>query len=90
VKQQQIYSRWEYFLGDKTSDELFSHYKQFEKVFREDGVQVGGISVAMNVLMNTAIILSYDEESEVLLTLKLAGTNILQHHRYIQIEESTT
>ena len=67
MKQQQIYGRWEYCLGDLTSDELFSHYGQFEKYFREDGVQVGGLSVAVNVLMNTANILSYDAGSEILL-----------------------
>lgn len=79
---QRIHGRWEYPLGNTTVDELFAFY-QLNKTCAEDGVQASGIGCSKNVNKNTAILLTYDEESELLLTLKFTGNATVTHSSYI-------
>ena len=81
---QKIYGRWEYSLGEISDDELFGFYRK-NKVFDEIGRQIGGISCARNVTNNTAILLTYDEASELMLTLKFAHNEKIMHHSIISL-----
>lgn len=79
MQEQKLYGRWEYSLGDSTVDELFDYYEP-NKVIRKDRVQIGGISCAVNINKNTAILTTYDEESEIMLRLKFATNTKVSHH----------
>lgn len=81
---QKIYGRWEYPLGETTTNKLFEFYHT-NIVFDKTGVQVGGISAARNVKYNTAILMTYDKESELMLTLKFACVKNVIHVSYIPI-----
>jgi len=82
---QQIYGQFRFPMGNKTTDELFDEYSDY-KVYREDGVQVGGIGAARDVSNNIAILMTYDADSELLLRLKLFGLPDLKHHEYVEIK----
>jgi len=84
MTKQTIYGRFEYPLGNTTSEELFEKYRS-TKVLDERGIQVGGISSARNVSANTAILMTYDEESEVFLTLALSGLPNVKHNSFIKV-----
>jgi hypothetical protein len=76
---QKIYGRFEFPLGSTTIQELFQKYKE-NTVYNNQGIQVGGIAVARNVNENTAILMTFDEESELLLILTLTGLSGLKHN----------
>lgn len=81
---QKIYGRFEYPLGNTTTSELFDQYRE-NKIYRNDGVQIGGICVARNVNSNTAILMTYDEKSELMLRLKFFGDDRVSHHGFISV-----
>jgi len=84
MTKQTIYGRFEYPLGNTTSEELFAKYRD-TKIVDERGIQVGGIGSARNVSANTAILMTYDEESEVFLTLALSGLPNVKHNSFIKV-----
>jgi len=84
MTKQTIYGRFEYPLGNTTSEELFAKYHD-TKIMDERGIQVGGIGSARNVSANTAILMTYDEESEVFLTLALSGLPNVKHNSFIKV-----
>lgn len=84
TNKQTIYGRWEYWLGEIAYSDLCYFYKD-NKVFREDGIQVGGISCARNATNNTAILMTYDSESELMLILKFASIPNIKHTSHISI-----
>lgn len=88
TSKQKIYGRFEFPLGNTTTQELFAKYRNHH-IFNEQGIQVGGISAARNVDQNTAILITYDEESEMLLILALTGTPELKHNSYCQNSSDT-
>ena len=79
---QKIYGQFEFPLGSTTSQELFQKYQE-NKVFNDRGIQVGGISAARNVSQNTAILITFDKESELMLILALTGLPNLRHSSYL-------
>lgn len=83
MKPQIIYSRYEYALGDKTSEEVFAECDRiFTKEFDNRGVQVGGVSAAINCTAKTVILLTYDTESTAFLHLKFYGRKDVQVNSY--------
>lgn len=74
MKPQIIWGRFEYPLGDQTSDEVFEECSRiFTKEFDDRNVQVGGVCAAINCTKNTVILLSYDPEATAFLRLKFYG-----------------
>lgn len=84
LPEQKIYGRWEFYLKDTTLEEVWAFYRP-GKVLREDGVQIGGIGCAGNLMRNTAILMTYDEHSELMLRLKFFGNDKVDHHSFIDI-----
>lgn len=84
MAKQTIYGRFEYPLENTTTEELFAKYHS-TKIMDERGVQVGGISATRNITANTAILMTYDEESEMFLTLALSGLPNVSHNSYIKV-----
>ena len=77
---QVIYSRFEYFIGDTPSHDIFKEYdKIFDNVF-ENGVQVSGAQAAINMSSKTAIVLTYSEEADNFLRLKFYGRKDVKFH----------
>lgn len=84
MQPQKIYGRWEFYLKDTTLEEVWDFYRP-NKVLREDGVQVGGIGCAGNTTRSTAILMTYDEQSELMLRLKFYGNAKVSHQAYIEL-----
>jgi hypothetical protein len=83
VRPQVIYSRYEFPLGDKTTDEVFEEYrKMFDVEYNERGLRVGGVSAAINVSHSTVILLTYSEEADDFLRLKFYGKKDVQFNSY--------
>lgn len=70
---QVIYSRFEYYVGDTPSHEIFDEYNAMFNNTLENGVQVSGAQAAINLDLKTAIVLTYSEEADNFLRLKFAG-----------------
>ncbi|HET8688746.1 MAG TPA: hypothetical protein VFM18_19185 [Methanosarcina sp.] len=51
-------------------------------VLNEQGLQISGIGVARDVSRNIAILMTYDEESDLMLRLRFAGNiDVQQYNR---------
>ena len=87
MKPQVIYSRYEYKLGNQTTDEVFEECnRMFAKELDDRGVQVGGVSAAINQTNRTIILLSYDLEADTFLRLKFYGRKDVQINQYVKVE----
>jgi|SRR5271165_128709 len=72
--EQVIYGRWEYPIGNSHVNEIFTEYRG-RSLKREDGIIVGGLSVVISGehTARTAIILTFDRESDTFMKLYLLG-----------------
>ena len=73
---QVIYGRWEFPLGDTPKDEIFLQYRNNKKYY--GSLLVGGISVTIRN-DDTVILLTFDEDSELMLQLKYYGVKDVIH-----------
>ncbi len=77
MKEQIIYSRFEYPIGNIDSSMLFAEYANMSGV-NEEGVTVSGLNVTIRTEAGrdgprAAIILTYDRESDTYMKLKLCN-----------------
>ncbi len=80
--QQQIFSRYEYPIGEQTVDEVFEEYRNcIQNKYREDGAQIGGACVAIRE-GESVIALVYSEEAETFLRLKFYGRKDVKYKKY--------
>jgi len=75
-----IYSRFEYFIGDTPSHEIFNEYDNMFNNILENGVQVSGAQAAINMDLRTAIVLTYSEEADNFLRLKFCNRKDVKFH----------
>ena len=69
--EQIIYSKFEIIRHTDTPDDIFDEYNYFPRLYKAQGAQIGGISVAVRHSKPPVVILmTYDEESDLLLRLK--------------------
>ena len=81
MKPQILYSRYEYDKGNRSAQEVFAEYSRiFNSELDERGVQVGGVSVAIDMTRQTVILISYDEEADAFLRLKFYGRKDVKFH----------
>jgi hypothetical protein len=77
---QKIYSRYEYPIGLTPSSVIFDEYRNMSGT--NNGVTVSGLDVAIREgTERTAIILTYDKESDTYMQLKFAGMKNIKVNR---------
>lgn len=81
ANEQKIYGSYRFPLGETTCADFFAEYRE-SMVLNEQGLQISGIGVARDVSRNIAILMTYDEESDLMLRLRFAGNiDVQQYNR---------
>lgn len=80
---QVIYSRYEYPMGDKSTQEVFTEYNEmFMNTVNERGITVGGVTSAINIDAKTVILLVYSKDADAFLRLKFCGRKDVKFSSY--------
>jgi hypothetical protein len=79
---QEIFSRYEYPIGNQTANEVFEEYRNcVENKYREDGAIISGVFVSIRE-GTTVIALTHSKEAETFLRLKFYGRKDVRYNKY--------